>query len=107
MGNFHKCLAILCTVTLLGTSSTIFGNFLVVTPEQISASSEGLFVNINGIAIAVESLNTANDGFVVAIPLPRPYAGMCPNCGHDTYTPGRTCTTCGFPIWDGKKLATK
>ncbi|NGX55426.1 MAG: hypothetical protein KR126chlam2_01061 [Chlamydiae bacterium] len=101
MNRFRKYLTVVCTLVMIGTSFSAFANFLVVTPEQVSVTPEGLFVSINGISLAVESLNIANDGHIVAIPIPSPYAAICPNCGHDTYTPGRTCSTCGFPIWDG------
>ena len=106
MNRFRKYLAVFCIVAM-SVSSTAFANFLVVTPEQVSATPEGLFVNINGVAIAVASLNVANDGYIVAVPIPSPNAEICPKCGHDTYTSGRTCSKCGFPIWDGdsKKCA--
>ncbi len=84
----------------MATSSSAFASFLVVTPEQVSTTPEGLFVNLNGISVAVESLNIANNGYIVAIP--RSNAdNIYPNCGYETYTPGKTCSTCGFPIWDG------
>ncbi len=95
----HKYLISFCAVMLI-IASTTFGNFLVVSTEQVSVTPNGLFVIINGIPIAVESVNIANDGYIVAIPVPSPYTAICPNCGHNTYTPGRTCSTCGFPIWD-------
>ena len=105
MNRFRKYLAVVCTLVMMGASSSTFANFLVVTPEQISITPEGLFVSIDGFPIAVESLNIANGGFIVAVPIPSPNAEICPRCGHDTYTLGRTCSTCGFPIWDEKKPA--
>lgn len=102
MNRFRKYLAVFYMVMMIASSIT-FANFLVVTPDQVSVTSDGLFVNINGISVAVESLNAANDGYLVAVPIPNPNANICPKCGQDTYTPGRTCSACGFPIWDDKK----
>jgi hypothetical protein len=89
------------TVLSLLTCSA-FANFLVVTSDQVSATSESLFVMIEGASIPVESVNTANAGYMVAIPLPTPMADICPQCGRDTYTKGRFCRSCGFPD-DGKR----
>lgn len=104
MDRLRKYLMTFCTLVMIGTSFSAFASFLVVTPEQVIVTGEGFFVNINGISIAVESLNAANDGYIVAIPIPSPNADTCPKCGSDDYTPGRTCSSCGFPIWDEKKL---
>ena len=101
MNGFRKYLTVFCTVIMIGASSSAFANFLVVTSDQVNVNTEGLFVSLNGITVPVESLNLANDGYFVAIPSPR--ADICPSCGNDAYTPGRTCSSCGFPIWDGKK----
>ncbi len=79
-----------------------FANFLVVTSDQLNATAEGLFVIMDGASIPVESINIANDGYLVAIPLPKAKADICPRCGRDTYTKGRFCRSCGFPD-DGKK----
>lgn len=95
MNRFRKYLTGICTLVMMGTSSSIFANFLVVTPEQVVTNTEGLFVSIGEIAIPVESLNIANDGYIVAVPLPQ--ADICPNCGHDGYIPGRFCRWCNFP----------
>lgn len=103
MNSFRKYIALFCITILLPTSA--FANFLVVTPEQVSVSGKSLAVCINGVSIAVESLNAANDGYIVAIPVTKDEPQTCPKCGYDTYTPGRTCSTCGFPIWDEKKSA--
>lgn len=98
MNRFHK--SAICALMMIGASVNAFANFLVVTPEQVSVTSEGLFVSIDGLPTAVESLTMVNDGYIVAIPSLQ--AAVCPKCRRDTYTPGRTCSTCGFPIWNKK-----
>ena len=85
---------------MTGASAGAFANFIVTTPDQVVATSEGLFVNLDGAPVAVESLTVANDGYIVAIPVPK--VDICPACGQDTYTRGRTCSSCGFPIWNKK-----
>jgi hypothetical protein len=100
MNTFRSHLTVFYIVMMIGASSTALANFLVVTPEQVSVTQEGLFVSIHNIPIAVESLNVANNGCIVAVPIPSLYADICPSCGHDSYTSGRTCSYCGFPLWD-------
>lgn len=87
-------------LAMIFSTSIACANYLVVTSDQITVSSEGIFITIDGFPIEIESLNTANDGYIVAVP--KPNAAICPNCEHDTYTPGRFCLRCGFP-YNGKK----
>jgi len=90
-----KYLIALCFMTAF--CFTIFAeNYLVVTSDQIMVTSEGMFVTVDGLSLPVDSLNSANNGYIVAIP--QPHAAICPRCRKDTYTPGRTCSNCGFPI---------
>ncbi len=75
-------------------------NPIVATLDQFVVSSDGIYVNLDDAIIPVESITLANDGYVVA--LPKPQAAICPKCGQDAYSPGRTCSNCGFPIWNKK-----
>jgi|GEM_PF-3132324 len=97
---FRKSLTLFFLTAILATPAAVFSNFLVVTPQQISITPEGLFVIIDETPIAVASLNVSNDGYIVAIP--NIQAAICPICYNDTYTRGRRCSTCGFPIWSQK-----
>lgn len=99
-----KYLTALCLLALTCSSSIAFANYLVVTADQITVTTEGMFVSIDGLQIEVQSLSTANNGYIVAIP--QPSADICPNCGHDTYTQGGFCRRCGFPD-DGKRELNK
>lgn len=99
MKNLIKFLAIACFIT-----GSAFANYLVVTSDQVNATPQGLFVMVRGTAVAVKSVNMANDGYMVAIPTPM--CDICPNCGCDTYTDGAFCSMCGFPD-DAKKILNK
>ena len=77
-----------------------FANFFVATPENVSVTQEGMFVFMEGAMVPVQSLNAANDGYIVAIPMPM--CDICPNCGRNTYRKGGFCSVCGFPD-DAKK----
>lgn len=93
-----KYIGILFFLTALFSST--YANFLVISPEQVAITSEGMFVALDETTFAVESLHWANDGCIVAIP--KPMLDICPNCGKNTYTKGRYCSNCGFPD-DAKK----
>lgn len=99
MRKIFKYLAIACFI-----SSSAFANFLVITSDQLTSGAHGLYVTINGNSFAVDSVNTANGGFLVAVPTPN--AEICPSCGHDTYTEGGFCRQCNFPD-DDKYSSTK
>jgi ribosomal protein L32 len=90
MKNLFKLLAIACFLT-----GSAFANFLVVTSDQVSVTPQGLFVIVDGAAVPVESINMANNGYMVAIPMPM--CDICPNCGSSNYRKGRFCSDCGFP----------
>jgi hypothetical protein len=102
MNSFYKYTAYFCmALTLVIASPKIFADFTVTTHDQVSVTAEGLFVNIDGVSVPVESINIANDGLLVAIP--KPQAAICPRCHKDTYTPRRTCSNCGYPVWNKKQ----
>jgi rubredoxin len=84
-------------------SQSAFAQFLVVTPDQVSITADGIFISLNGITAEVESINSANNGYIVAIPTPQ--TGICPSCGSSKYVDGRFCPVCGFP--DDSKKALK
>jgi hypothetical protein len=94
-----KYLLVFCLASISLTTSFAFANYLVVTADQVTVTSEGMFVTVDGLSVPVESINSANDGFLVAVPTPN--AGICPSCGRDGYN-GRYCKYCGFPD-DGRK----
>lgn len=95
----NKYLTVLCLLAI-GLTTSVFANYLVVTSDQVTVTSDGMFVTVDGLSLPVESLNIANNGYIVAIP--QPQAAVCPRCRKDTYTPGRTCSNCGFPITNKK-----
>ena len=61
-----KYLKFIATAVLV--TGSVFANFLVVTPDQVNLTHEGMFVIVNGLPICIESLNVANNGYLVAIP---------------------------------------
>jgi rubredoxin len=99
MKNLFKFLIVACCIT-----GSAFANYLVVTSDQVSSTPQGLFVMVDGATIPVESVNMANDGYMVAIPTPM--CDICPNCGSNKYKQGRFCPVCGFPD-DGKYSSKK
>lgn len=82
-------------MSMISFSSALFGNYLVVSHDQVVITSKGMFATVDGISIEVQSLNAINDGSIVAIPVPQ--AAICPKCGCDRYVLGRFCPDCGFP----------
>lgn len=94
MDRLRKYVAILGMIVVLMTS-TVFANFIVVTQDQVIVNNDSLFITVDGTPVKVESLNAANDGYLVAIPSPK--TNICPNCGHEGYIPGRFCPWCNFP----------
>lgn len=72
----------------------IVASLIVTTLDQVSITSEGLYVNIDGDATPIESLTLADDGYVVVIPSPMT---VCPRCGCERYVNGRFCPVCNFP----------
>ncbi len=96
MRGFHKYVIFFYLVITMA-SFGLYAHFIVATPDQVIANEQGLFINVEGVLQPIESLNLANDGYLVAIP--KVEADICPKCGHDTYTQGRYCTSCLWPIW--------
>lgn len=91
MNRFRFCLALFCALACIPA----YAHYLVVTPDQVVISEEGLFVEIDHVKLPVSSISSANSGFLVAIPLIE--ADICPRCGRDTYASGRFCRWCFFP----------
>ncbi|MCH9610161.1 MAG: hypothetical protein S4CHLAM81_07250 [Chlamydiales bacterium] len=86
-------MALFFLMTLFTTQA--FAEYFVVSADQVTTTNGYLFVNIEGEMRAVDALNMANDGKIVAFPTPN--ADVCPNCRHRGYVPGKFCRWCNFP----------
>lgn len=72
--------------------TNLFAGLLVVQPEQIYCTSDGLFIDVDGMLHRVCSIIETENGYFVA---EKKYY-TCPNCGTQVEE-GRFCPVCNFP----------